>query len=115
MSRVARRSIEMGSPGSVEAVMAEAHVTLLDNLAFWNDLRQIAAIPAVLGPEKRSCTCWVSREALEDLEGDSGLDSDQCLRAVGRHRERLAAIAARKLEEEGLDPDQRIRVSSADL
>lgn len=95
--------------------MAEARVTLLDELAFWNELRQIAAVPAVLTLEKRSCTCWVSREALEDLEGDPGLDSDQCLRAVGRHRERLAAIAARKLAKEGLDPDLRIRVSSADL
>lgn len=95
--------------------MAEAHVTLLDDLAFWNDFRQIAAIPAVLGPERRSCTCWVSREALEDLEGDSALDTDECLRAVGRHRDRLTAIASRKLAEEGLGPDLRIRVSSADL
>jgi hypothetical protein len=95
--------------------MAEARVTLLDELAFWNELRQIAAVPAVLAPEKRSCTCWVSREALEDLEGDLDLDSDGCLRAVGRHRERLAAVAARKLAEEGLGPDLRIRVSSADL
>jgi hypothetical protein len=95
--------------------MAEARVALFDEFAFWNELRQIAAIPAVLIPEKRSCTCWVSREALEDLEGDPALDSDQCLRAVGRHRERLAAAAARKLAQEGLDPDLRIRVSSADL
>jgi len=95
--------------------MAVTRVTLFDDLAFWNDFRQIAAIPAVLAPEQRSCTCWVSREALEDLEGDSALDSDQCLRAVGRHRDRLAAIAARKLAEEGLGPDLRIRVSSADL
>ena len=95
--------------------MAEIRVALLDNLAFWNELRQIAAIPAVLIPEKRSCTCWVSREALEDLEGDLSLDTEECLRAVGRHRERLAAVAARKLAEEGLDPDLRIRVSSADL
>jgi hypothetical protein len=34
---------------------------------------------------------------------------------VGRHRERLAAIASRKLAEEGLGADLRIRVSSADL
>ena len=95
--------------------MAEPRVTLLDELAFWNELRQIAAVPAVLDAEKRSCTCWVSREALEDLEGDLDLDSEECLRAVGRHRERLAAVAARKLAKEGLDPDLRIRVSSADL
>ena len=95
--------------------MAEPRLTLLDDLAFWNEFRQIAAIPAILIPERRSCTCWVSREALEDLEGDSTLDSDQCLRAVGRHRDRLAVIAARKLAEDGLGPDLRIRVSSADL
>ena len=95
--------------------MAEPVITLFDELAFWNDFRQIAAIPAIQGPDKRSFTCWVSREALEDLEGHAALDSDQCLRAVGRHRERLAAIFARKLAKEGLDPDLRIRVSSADL
>ena len=95
--------------------MAEPIVTLFDELAFWNDFRQIAAIPAMQGAEQRTFTCWVSREALEDLEGDASLDSDGCLRAVGRHRERLAAIFARKLATEGLDPDLRIRVSSADL
>lgn len=95
--------------------MAKPRVALLDDLAFWNDFRQVAAIPALLIPERRSCTCWVSREALEDLEGEFTLDSDACLRAVGRHRERLTAIAARKLAEEGLGPDLRIRVSSADL
>lgn len=95
--------------------MADARLVLLDDLAFWNDLRQIAAVPVVLGPDRRSATCWVSREALEDLEGDADIDVEGCLRAVARHRDRLAAVAARKLAEEGLGPDLRIRVSSADL
>jgi hypothetical protein len=92
-------------------------VTLIAGLTWWNERRQIAAAPALVGhPARgRAIGCWISRDALEQLERGRLADAERCLGALARHRSRLEAIAARRYAAGGLDGDNCLRITAADV
>ena len=90
---------------------------MADMLA-WSEELQIVTVPVVRTADRRKFICVMSREALEDLAGDSGardgFDRDACLAALRHGHVHIAAIAEGKIAAGEIGVEDTIRITRED-